>query len=119
MDALKNNRGFSIIELIIAMAIAAVTMSAVVVATLGYESSVVGAETNAEAVTLAQKMLEHQQALSKQDFNLVNPTTTTITVGPLAYTTSVTVELQPDFLVNIFCSLLQTVSIVLKIRVTF
>ena len=107
MDQLIRNksgaasRGFSLVELLIAMAIGIMTISAVYAVVFGDQSTVVGGETNSEAVTLAQKLIENAQALGRQDFNLVNPTTTTATSGPLAYTQKVDVTLQPDFLTKL------------------
>lgn len=109
MDTLNQNggtAGFSIIEILIAMAIAVIVMSGVVAssggfgATLrGYQSTIMNGQTNAEAVAKAQQVLEQTQSFGRQDFNLVNPTATTSLDG--FYYKSVDVQLQPDFLTKL------------------
>jgi len=100
MDKLTHRRGFSIIEILIAMAIMIIVVSGVVgssggfgVALRGHQGAVLGAQTNAEAVTLAQKILEQAQALGRQDFGLVTNTATTSIDG--FYYKSVDIT-QPD-----------------------
>ena len=71
-------RGFSILEIMIAMAIAVIAISGVIMATgpsggsaqniSGDQSSIVSGETNAEAIQKAQALLESAQALARQDF---------------------------------------------------
>lgn len=109
------NRGFSIIEILIAMAIGIIVISGVVAGSGGFsaalrgnQSTIMNGQTNAEAVTLAQKVLEQTQALGRQDFNLVNPTATTSIDG--FYYKSVDVVTQPDFLTKLITTTISWLS---------
>ncbi len=91
-------RGFSIIEMLIAMAIAAIVISGVVVSSggvgttlRGYQSTVVNGQTNAEATAIAQQMLEQEQGFARQDFNQVSSWTSAQVSGSLSYTKTLTV----------------------------
>ena len=97
MDKLarKKNLGFSTVELMIAMAIMILVLTAVVLVLFSNQSFSIDSQTSSEAMKLAQGLLEEQQALGRKDFNLVN-TTTPIVDG--IYTKNVNVELLPDFL---------------------
>lgn len=104
MDTL--NRGFSIIEILIAMAIGIIVISGVVAgsggfgtALRGYQSTITGGEIHAEALEKAQSALETAQALGRRDFNFVNPTAATSSSG--FYYTSVDVTVLPDFLTKL------------------
>jgi len=66
-------QGFAVVEVIIAMVILILTLSAVTMVSFGSQSLLIDSQTNAEAVSLAQELLENEQALARQDFNLVNP----------------------------------------------
>jgi len=89
MDTLK--RGFSTIEMMIAMALMVVVLSAVVTVSFGNQGFLIGGQTNAEAMNKAQDLLEREQALARKDFNLVNSTSSTDGF----YTMSVDVGLVP------------------------
>jgi len=100
------NRGFSIIEILIAMAIGIIAISGVVAGSGGFgatlagnQSTIMNGQTNFEAVAKAQQLLEQMQALGRQDFNLMNPTATTSIDG--FYYKSVDVVTQPDFLTKL------------------
>ena len=88
-------KGFTTIELMIAMAIMVMVLSAVVVVAFGNQSFLIGAQTNAEAMNKAQELLETQQALARKDFNLVNNVSSTTDD---IYEKAVYVRLLPDFL---------------------
>lgn len=66
--------GFSTIELMIAMGIMALVLTAVVLASLGSQSFLIGGQTENEAMKIAQGLIEEEQALGRQDFSLVNST---------------------------------------------
>src|SRR3989344_2112660 len=87
--------GFSTIELMIAMAIMVLVLTAVILVSFGNQSFLIGSQTNAEAMKIAQRLLEQEQALARKDFNLVNSI-------PQAtediYKKEVFVKLLPDFL---------------------
>jgi hypothetical protein len=89
-------RGFSIIEIVIAMAIGVMMITAVEIAAYGNQSSLTSSALNADVVAQAKVLIEREQALGGQDFNLVNPTST---VGE--YTKSVSVTLLPDFVTKL------------------
>ena len=96
MDRRTNlTKGFSTVELMISMAIMVLVLSAVVVVSFSAQSFLSGGQTNAEAMKIAQKLLEQEQALARKDFNLVNPI-------PQAtediYKKEALVKLLPDFL---------------------
>ncbi len=105
MDELKN-RGFSIIEVVIAMAMAIVVISGVVIASggfgstlRGYQSTILRGQTDAEALTQAEKLLEYMQSLGRQDFNLVNPIATS--TADHTFFGSVDTRLQSDLLTKL------------------
>ena len=87
--------GFSTIELMIAMTIMVLVLTAVILVSFGNQSFLIGSQTNAEAMKIAQRLLEQEQALARKDFNLVNSI-------PQAtediYKKEVFVKLLPDFL---------------------
>lgn len=96
-------KGFSTIELLIAMAIGLMTISAVLIAGFGDQSLISGGQINSEAVTKAQQLIEQEQALAREDFNLVNPVSTT-TDG--IYQKSVSVTLLPDYVTKLVTTLI-------------
>jgi len=57
-----------------AMAILVMVLSAVVLVASGNQSIVIDSQTNAEALNIAQRLLEQEQALARKDFKLVNAT---------------------------------------------
>ncbi len=96
-------RGFSVLEMLIAMTIALVVMSGVVAssggigsALRGYQTTVLGGQMNAEAVRKAQEIAEHAQALAREDFDSLNPVATSSIDG--FYYKNIDVFVQPDFL---------------------
>ena len=112
MDALKRQRGFSILEILIAMAIAVISITGVIVAVgvfssgttanlSGSQSSILAGETSSDALLFGQRLLERERALGREDFRLVNPFSTTSTSGPLVYSAEVNVALQPEYLTKL------------------
>jgi hypothetical protein len=87
--------GFSTIEIMIAMMIILLTVSATIFVSFGNQSMGVDSATNAEAININQKTLESMQALARKDFKLVNSSSTTETSGALTYTKQVTVTTDP------------------------
>lgn len=71
------SQGFSTLEIVIAMALLAMTLSGVVIVSFGNQSMLLGSQTNGEAMKKAQELLERSQALARKDFNLVNPISST------------------------------------------
>jgi type II secretory pathway pseudopilin PulG len=67
----KFHRGVSIVEILIALAILTLTISAVIMVVFGNQSLAVDTQTNIEALTKAQSQLEGARALAAQDFYAV------------------------------------------------
>lgn len=88
----RKQRGFSTVEMLVAMAILLFSLSAVVLVLFGNQSLGVDSELNAEALSRAQALLEEQQALARKDFNLVNPTSSTEVIGGLLYAKQVDID---------------------------
>jgi prepilin-type N-terminal cleavage/methylation domain-containing protein len=104
------NRGFSLVEILIAMAVMSIVVSGVVIGSGGFgltlsgsQSTILGGETNAEAVRKAQELTEESQALGRSDFNLVNAHTTTDGI----YTKTVSVETLSDYLTKKVTTLIE------------
>jgi prepilin-type N-terminal cleavage/methylation domain-containing protein len=85
--------GFSLIELLIAMAIALMTISAIIFAVGGNQSTVSDSEINAEAVLKAQDLIGQAVASSTKNFASIVANTSTDCAGSLCYTKSISVPL--------------------------
>lgn len=85
------NRGFSTLEILIAMAILVSSFTAVVLLTSA-ESLSLDSRIASEALSSARKALETQQAIARQDFRLVVATTTSSGILGIAATTTVLVD---------------------------
>lgn len=96
MDQLKrkNNSGFSTVEIMIALAIMTLVLTAVIVVIFSNQTFSIDSETNNEAMKLAQGLLEEQQALARKDFNLVNSSDDPIIDG--IYTKNINVNTISD-----------------------
>lgn len=70
---MNNQRGFVTLEIILAMAIMVTVLSAVVLMLFGGQSLAGDLQNNAQALALAQTLLEKQVILAKKDFRLINP----------------------------------------------
>lgn len=90
------NRGFSTLELLIAMTVLVLCFSATMMLLPGIQDASVDAELSDESLGIAKEMLEREQALARKDFRLVVPWSGTRTLGPISYSTSIDVE-QLDF----------------------
>ena len=66
-------KGSSILEILIAVAVLTLGISAVIMLVFANQSLTVDIETGNEALSKAETMLENARAASRQDFNLVNP----------------------------------------------
>lgn len=64
-------------EILIAMALMTLVLGAVLFASSGTQQFLIGAGTNREAQTLAQQLVTTERSLANEDFNLVNPISTT------------------------------------------
>jgi len=91
-------KGFSTLELIIAMAVISMTLGALVLLTFASSSLGVSSEEHRDALSLAESLLAQTNGNAQKDFNLVVPTTTIDTIGARAYTEVLSVQLERDFL---------------------
>ena len=96
MDTLNRleESGFVTLELMIALAYIISVLSAVIMVTFGNQILILDSQTNNEAMNYTQELLERTEALSRKDFNLVNPIASSTED---IYEKSVSVTLQPDF----------------------
>lgn len=90
-------KAFSTLEMLIAMTVLVLCISAVAMLAPTTRSTAVDAELDSEALSRAQEMNEVTQSLARKDFKLVVPTTTTEIAGPITYTKRTDVVTQPDF----------------------
>jgi prepilin-type N-terminal cleavage/methylation domain-containing protein len=90
-----DKKGFSTIELMMALAILSLIMSAVIMISFGNQNFFVDSQTNTEALHLAEGLLEEELALGRQDFNLINPKGASVED---IYEKSASVSLLSDFL---------------------
>jgi Tfp pilus assembly protein PilV len=93
----QKNTGFSLIELLIAMAILIFAIVVVILLAGGNRTLSVDAQTDAEGLTVAQKFILSSQALARKDFRMVNATSSVETIGGLSYTKTTTVTPLADF----------------------
>jgi type II secretory pathway pseudopilin PulG len=68
----KSKYGFSTVELLIAMAILVISLTAIILVSFGTQSILIDSQTSSEAINLAQEFLEKEQSLARKDFKLVN-----------------------------------------------
>ncbi len=90
----KKQKGFSTVEMLIAMAILIMIISAVILVSFGSQSLLVDSQTNSEALNKAQELLEEAQAKARKDYKLVNPVAEFVDG---IYKKKVDVATQPDF----------------------
>lgn len=83
----KNGKGgFSTLEILIAFAVLIISTTAVILVIFGNQSVAVDTQTNTEALSYAQAVLEDARALSRQNFGLVaSKPVLNIQSGPIAY----------------------------------
>ena len=90
-SAAVSSGGFSTLEILLAMTISILTLTAVILVSFGGQSVLADSQASNEAINKAQELLENEQALSRKDFKLVVPTSTIEMSGGLQYTKTVTV----------------------------
>ena len=91
MSALK---GFSTLELLIAMTILVLALGGVILLAFSNQTVLVDSQLAGESLAKTQEMLEEAQTLSRKDFRLVNP------IQPVTdgmFTKTLTVATQPDW----------------------
>ncbi len=84
------SRGFSTLEMLIAMTVLLLAFSATMMLLPGIQNNSVDTEVAVEALNLVERTLENQQALARKDFKLVVATTSTETIGTITYQKAVT-----------------------------
>lgn len=89
-------KGSSTIEFVIAFAVLILSLTAVISVTFGNQSVSVDTQTNTEALSMAQNMLEQARIAALFEFQSVNPATTIAQRGPLLYTKDLEVEQEED-----------------------
>jgi type II secretory pathway pseudopilin PulG len=77
--------GFSTLEMLIAMTVLLMAFTATMMLLPGIQNNTVDTQIAAEALNVAQKMLEQEQARARKDFKLVVPTTTQETITGTTY----------------------------------
>lgn len=82
----------STLEILVALTIFTLSITAVVMVVFGNQSAVLDTEVNRTALSIAHEQLEEERALAQQDFNLVVSTTTIAYAGPLRYDAAMTVS---------------------------
>lgn len=92
--ASKQNSGFSTIELLVAMTILILCLTAVLLVSSGNSSLLLDSQLSREAISIAQKELEIAQSLARKDFQLVNPTSSDVTLGRKEYGVQTTIQNQ-------------------------
>lgn len=90
IDKRKGQKGFSTLEMLLGMFLLMLALTAVVSVSFGNQSMIIDSQANAEALNIAQGLLEKAQADAREDFNLVNPYSTSSSDG--FYDERVTVE---------------------------
>lgn len=93
---MKAARGFSTLEILIAMSVMFLVLGAVILVSFGNQTAIADSQTDAEALNFAQKLLEGELADSRKDFNLVNSFASSTLDG--FYTAQTTSELSSDYL---------------------
>lgn len=86
MVNVREPRGMSTLELLIAFAILTLTLTAVVSVVFGNQSVTVDTETDATAIGKATKALEAERALAKSDYQSATTQTTSETDSGVTYT---------------------------------
>ncbi len=91
--------GFSTLEMLMAMSILILTLSAVTLTSFGSQTMITDGQIDREALSKAEERLENAQTLARKDFKLVNSTTTTENIGGVVYTEILTVSTTtpPDY----------------------
>ena len=84
-------RGFSVLEILIAMTLVLSAIVTVSLALSGTKDFLIGGQANAEALHIAEGVLENEQALARKDFRLVVATSSDQVSSPITYHVAVTV----------------------------
>ena len=88
----KKNRGVATLEILIAFAIVILCMGSAIMVIFGNQAIIVDTEINNEAIYKSKKMLEDLRAISRFDFNLVNPSNSTELSGNINFAKKIDVR---------------------------
>jgi len=88
----SHTQGSATLEILIAFTVLALSLGAVILMSFSNQTIAIDNETNIEAITKSQELIEKARADAREDFNLVNPVTSTETSGSLTYTKNLAVE---------------------------
>jgi type II secretory pathway pseudopilin PulG len=72
-QTIQTNSGFSTVELLVAMALLILCLTAVLLVSSGSETLLVDSQTSREALSIAQTALEAAQSAGRKDFKSVVP----------------------------------------------
>lgn len=89
-------KGVATLEVLIALAVIILCMSAVIMVTFSNQSLIIDSEINNQAIYKSKKMLEDLRSASRFDFNLVNPSSGTEMLGLLSLSKKIEVR-QVDY----------------------
>jgi len=70
---ITSKTGFATLEILLAMFILLLSLTAVITVSFGSQSMVIDSRASSEALNIAQELLKKAQADANQDLNLVNP----------------------------------------------
>lgn len=97
----KPRKGSSTIELLIAFSVLTLSMASGIIVIFGNQSAYLDIQTNSEALSYAEAMIEKARADSRNDYNSVSSANISEVSGPITYTKSLTVtEVGDSKLVN-------------------
>jgi hypothetical protein len=91
-------KGFSTIEMLVAMTVMLLVLSAALLLSFGNQSLLADSVGSTEALSLAEEMLSAEEVLAHADFNAVMPATSTETIGSMVYTKALGVQTQSSSL---------------------
>ncbi len=97
MKITATNKGFSTVEMLIAMTVMSLMLGAIMLVIFGSQTFVSDASAHAKALSLASLIQEEEEVLSQKDFNLLSASSSLYTIGSTTYAAAITVELQPDY----------------------
>ncbi len=82
----KRDEGIITLEILLAFAIIILNIGAVILVAFGNQALTIDSETNQEAISSAQGLIEKARRDSRYDFNLVNSSSETVSSGSLIFT---------------------------------
>jgi type II secretory pathway pseudopilin PulG len=96
MNLRPTNKGFSTVEMLIAMTVMSLMLGAIILVIFGSQSFVSDAAASTAALSLATSALDVEHGLAQKDFGLLVATSSAYAGSP-SYTTSISIESDPDY----------------------